>query len=122
MSDSRDERLAYIANRIRLIYVGLVDACEALPLPITLPKGSDVTNVEAIPAVRRVAEISEEEPMPEEQRAQLFTAAIMWLMAMDLYGLLVRFDYADARADGAQAALMLAHDAVTDLGAWLLNE
>ncbi|MEU0084912.1 hypothetical protein [Streptomyces sp. NPDC006274] len=121
MADSQDEMMEHIAFRLSVIYTGLVACCEALPLPISLPTGA-VSNLETVPAVRRVSEIAEEVPIPEDHQAQLFTAAILWLAAMDLYGLLVKMEYSEPRAHGALAAMLIAHDAVTDLAEWLHSD
>ncbi|MGW7198474.1 hypothetical protein [Streptomyces chryseus] len=120
MSDSQDETMRYLAQRLTTTYTGLIATCALLPVAITLPEG-EVTNLEAVPAVRRVMEIADEQPMPEEHQAELFTGATMWLAAMDLYALLVKNEYAEARASGALGILLIANDALQSLGHWLLE-
>ncbi|CAM5366743.1 hypothetical protein SCALM49S_04558 [Streptomyces californicus] len=87
------------AHRLTTAYGGLVACCAQLPLPIALPTGA-VTNLEMIPAVRRIEQLAEEQPMPEAQQSALYTGAILWLAAADLYRLLVEEGYVEARAAG----------------------
>ncbi|MFE7128942.1 hypothetical protein [Streptomyces sp. NPDC057617] len=120
MSDSEDDMMETLNRRLGTTYTGLVAVCANLPVPIALPTGV-VTNTEIIPAVRRVADIAEEQPMPEEQHSQLYTGAVLWLSAADLYELLIKGEYVESRAAGALGILMIANGALTDLGEWLLE-
>lgn len=120
MSDNEDRMLAAVSHGLTVTYSGLIATCAMLPVPITLPEGL-VTNLEAVPAVRRVTDIVEEQPMPEEQHAMLYTASTLWLAAMDLFELL-RIEFVEARAAGAVGILMIANEHLGDLGTWLLGE
>ncbi|MER8083829.1 hypothetical protein ABTZ57_01370 [Streptomyces sp. NPDC094048] len=121
MSDHEDEMMNLAGERLASIYGGLVACCEMLPLPIALPKGI-VSNLDMVPAVRRIEQLADEQPMPEDQQAQLYTAAISWLAATDLFSLLVNEEYVEARAAGVLGTLMIARDCLTDLGTWLLEQ
>lgn len=121
MSDHEDEMKALAMQRLATAYAGLVACCENLPLPIALPTGL-VSNQDMVPAVRRIEQLADEQPMPEEQQSQLYTGAILWLAATDLYMLLVTEEYQEVRASGILGILMIARDAITDLGTWLLEQ
>lgn len=118
MSDSEDEMMEAVAHRINVVYTGLFAACGNLPIPITLPDGIN-SAATAMESIKRVAKIAEDQPLPEEQQAALFTAAIMWLAGADLYSIL-RTEFDESRVDGALATLMIARDAINELGMWLL--
>lgn len=120
MSDTPDSMMRGLQSSLAAVYIGLVGACEHLPVPITLPTGV-LHSSELIEAVRRVAAISEEQPMPEEQQAMLYTGAIMWLAAADLYGMLKHTDYVAARAEGGLGILLVAGDSIGELSTWLAN-
>ncbi|MFF8412852.1 hypothetical protein [Streptomyces omiyaensis] len=117
MSDKRDEILAHIAHELSVTYSMLAMACSNLPVPVVIPTG-EVSNVEAIPAVRRVAELAEDITMPVDQQAQLFASCCFWLAAMDVYGLLIA-NFHDVRAHSALANLIMATESLEDLLAWL---
>ncbi|MER7807903.1 hypothetical protein [Streptomyces sp900116325] len=121
MSDHEDEMMGLATARLTSVYGGLVACCEMLPIPITLPTGL-VTNLDMIPAVRRIEQLADEQPIPDEQQAQLYTAALLWLAAADLYKLLVQEDYVEARVGGLLGILMMARDNLKDLGEWLLAQ
>ncbi|ARF62883.1 hypothetical protein B1H20_16920 [Streptomyces violaceoruber] len=121
MSDHEDEMMDLAVTRLRNVYGGLVACCAQLPLPITLPTGV-VTNFDTVPAVRRVEELADEQPMPEEQKGALYTAAVLWLAAADLYRLLVEEGYVEARAAGVLGTLLIARDSLKELGTWLLEQ
>ncbi|MFB6950195.1 hypothetical protein ACFCXP_11245 [Streptomyces niveus] len=120
MSDTPDSMMRGLQSSLAAVYIALVGACEHLPVPITLPTGV-VHSSELMDAVRRVSEISEEQPMPEEQQAMLYTGSIMWLAAADLYGMLKHTDYVATRAEGALGILLVAGDSIGDLSTWLAN-
>ncbi|MFF1416551.1 hypothetical protein [Streptomyces sp. NPDC058280] len=120
MSDSEDATMELLTHRLTTTYTGLVATCATLPIPITLPTG-DVSSKDLIPAVRRIVEIVEEQPVPEDQQAQLFTGAVLWLAAADLYSMLIKGEFIEARAAGALGTPMIANDALHALGEWLLG-
>lgn len=121
MSDHEDEMMNQATARLTSTYGGLVACCANLPIPITLPSGL-VTNLEIVPAVRRIEQLADEQPIPDEQQAQLYTAALLWLAAADLYKLLVTEDYVEARVGGLLGILMMTRDTLKDLGEWLLTQ
>lgn len=118
MSDYQDKTKQAIEHRINITYSGLFAACDNLPIPITLPTADDAETVMA--AVRRVHAIAEEQPIPQEQREQLATGASAWLAACDLYSLL-RVEWEEYRVEAALGILMIARNALTELGDWLLD-
>lgn len=121
MSDHEDQMMSTAAHRLATTYGGLTACCAQLPLPIALPTGL-ATNLEMVPAVRRIEQLAEEQPMPELQQSALYTSAVLWLAAADLYRLLVEEDYAEARVAGLLGILMIARDSINDLGSWLLEQ
>ncbi|MFI0530301.1 hypothetical protein ACH3XX_09655 [Streptomyces scabiei] len=120
MADSQDMTMGYLASRIGDIYTGIALLCMSLPVEIVLPIGS-VSNVEVIPAVRRVAEIVEDQPMPEEVQAELFASCVFWLAAIDLYGLLTR-DFHEVRVQSALANLIMAEDSAKAVAVWIREQ
>ncbi|MFM9675788.1 hypothetical protein [Streptomyces brasiliscabiei] len=120
MADSQDMTMRHLASRLSDIYTAIALLCMSLPVEIIIPIGS-VSNVEAIPAVRRVAEIVEDQPMPEEVQAELFASCVFWLAAIDLYGLLTQ-DFHEARAQSALANLIMAEDSAKMVAAWIKDQ
>ncbi|MFC7869651.1 hypothetical protein ACFUS2_00625 [[Kitasatospora] papulosa] len=121
MSDFEELATRKIAAHLSVTYSGLATLCAALPIPVTLPTGA-VSNLEAIPAVRRLMDITEDQPLPEQQQATLFAVGAFWLGAMDSYSLLVREEFHSARAHSAVAALLMADDHMMDLTVWLADQ
>ncbi|MFJ2432956.1 hypothetical protein ACIOWM_07060 [Streptomyces anulatus] len=122
MSDFEELANRKIAAHLSTTYRAMVTACLALPLPVTLPTGT-VSNLEVVPAVRRLMEIALDQPMPEEMKGHAFAAAAFWLGAMDCYSLLRREEgWHMARAHSAAAALLMADGHLEDLEAWLADQ
>ncbi|MEV5606998.1 hypothetical protein [Streptomyces sp. NPDC052225] len=121
MADSEDLNIEELARKLSLTYQGLVLCCEQLPIPVALPRHG-ATNVEAEPAVRRVAELADDQPMPEEIKAHLFTAAIFWLSGLDVFRVLVMDGWHDARGLQVIGCLVVAQEALSDLGEWLIEQ
>ncbi|MFJ1581573.1 hypothetical protein [Streptomyces sp. NPDC088182] len=121
MSDFDDQAMGRLSTHVSLAYAALAAACAALPVPITLPIGK-VSNVETGPAVARVMDLVRDQPMPEEQQAQLFAVCAFWLAALDLYGLLVKEGFTNARAHSAAANLLMAEDQLGDVLSWLREQ
>lgn len=121
MSDFEDLAMRKIAQHLSVTYSGLVTICAALPIPVALPTVA-VSNLEAVPAVRRLMDITEDQPLPEQQQATLFAIAAFWLGAMDSYSLLHREEFHSARAHSAAAALLMADDHLMDLTVWLADQ
>ncbi|MFJ1581576.1 hypothetical protein [Streptomyces sp. NPDC088182] len=119
MSEHDDEVTGQVQERLSLIYSGLVSACAALPIPITLPVGA-VSPGDMVPAVRRVGQIVAEQVIPEEQKGQLGMATVLWLAAMDLYGLLL-LEFEASRASAALGILLMAGHELHDLAHWLMD-
>lgn len=121
MSDFEEQSMRKISAHLSVTYSGLATLCSALPIPVTLPTGA-ISNQEAVPAVRRLMDIAEDQPLPVEQQATLFTVAAFWLGAMDSYSLLYREEFHSARAHSAIAALLMADDHMIDLTVWLADQ
>ncbi|MEV7871487.1 hypothetical protein AB0P17_36555 [Streptomyces sp. NPDC088124] len=119
MADKADMMMEDAGRQIARVYTGLAKACAVLPLPITLPTGV-VASGEIIPAVRRIVQIIGEIPLPDDQRAELFAAAVYWLAAVDLYHLCLH-EVEESRAAGVMGVLMMADEAVHGLAEWLLG-
>jgi hypothetical protein len=117
MADSNDKAMGHLASRLGEIYTALALICLSLPIEIVLPIGT-VTNLDTVPAVRRVVEIAEDQPMPEEVQAELYAACVFWLGAMDLYGILTQ-DYHEARTQSAFANLIMAEDSARQVAEWI---
>ncbi|MER8030706.1 hypothetical protein ABTZ78_17305 [Streptomyces bauhiniae] len=124
MADSNDFDQERITRSLIKQYMVLRSACEMMPLPIVLPKQADgiFDNSEASPAVRRIVEIADELPIPEENRAELFTAALFWLTASDLLAIILGHGWSDVRGFQALAALELSGDALAAFGMWVLDQ
>jgi hypothetical protein len=119
MADRDDEILSALARAISVTYSLLVDACQALPVPITLPTDRHIPATNAVPAIQRVAALAKDQPMGETQEAQLFTGCIHLLAAIDLYALCAA-RYKETRAEGVGANLIYADEALKALTIWLL--
>ncbi|MGI3199643.1 hypothetical protein ACRJ4W_15430 [Streptomyces sp. GLT-R25] len=118
MADHEDEMMSVLAHTISLVYSILVDVCGMLPVPIGLPDDRHIPVTDAVPAVKRVAELAKDQPMGETQEAQLLVGCLHLLAAIDLYALCAaRYD--EARADGAGLNLAHAEDALKRLSTWL---
>ncbi|MEV7871486.1 hypothetical protein AB0P17_36550 [Streptomyces sp. NPDC088124] len=118
MSDSPDEMMELIEDRIGEAYAGFVMVCASLPVPIELPTGL-VMGDSIVAAIQRVSEIATDQPMPEDQRAGLYGAAVLMLGAMDLYGVLQNNLYRESRAAAALAVLAMVRGSLVDLAEWL---
>ncbi|MFI1535545.1 hypothetical protein [Streptomyces anandii] len=124
MADFDELSTERIARSLAKQYAVLIASCEMLPIPVSLPRSTngELSNVDTVPAVRRLAELAGEQPMPEEIQAALFTAAIFWLTAMDQLGIIIANQWHDIRGFQALAALEMSGSALADLGAWLLDQ
>jgi hypothetical protein len=119
MADHEDETMKALALSVSTVYTILVDVCRDLPVPIGLPVDSHIPAGDAIPAIQRVVEIAEDQPMGELQAMQLYTGCIHLLAGIDLYALCVA-RYLDTRAEGVAANLLYAEKALNDLALWLV--
>ncbi|MER7807904.1 hypothetical protein [Streptomyces sp900116325] len=120
MSDFEDQAMRKMAAHLSESYSSLATICLNLPVPVTLPTGT-VSNLEVVPAIRRVMDIVEDQPMPELQQATLLAICAFWLGAMDIYSLLVREEFHTARAHSAAANILMAEDHLQDLAVWLAD-
>ncbi|UQA95644.1 hypothetical protein [Streptomyces halobius] len=120
MSDRQDMELGEFAEQLTDTYRDLVTTCLNLPVPITLHAGV-VRPAEAYPAVTRVIDLIEDQPLPEEQQMNLQVACCMWMAALDLYKLQAG-EARKYRLEGAAMALAQADIALADLGSWLLEQ
>ncbi|MFJ6659691.1 hypothetical protein ACIQNG_25560 [Streptomyces sp. NPDC091377] len=118
--DDQAEMMEALAHGISLAYTILVDVCANLPVPIGMPTERQVTAVEALPAIRRAAELASDQPMSELQEARLFTGCIHLLAAVDLYRLCLG-QYEETRAHGVGINLTHAEEALKDLARWLMT-
>ncbi|MEV5592218.1 hypothetical protein [Streptomyces sp. NPDC052496] len=120
MSDYQDEQMGDIARMLGQSYAALATVCLNLPVPVTLPTGA-VNSEDAAPAVRRVVEIVKEMPMPERTQADLFSACVYWLGALDIYSIMAS-DYHSVRGYSAVANILAAESALQDLAEWLHDQ
>ncbi|MER7814524.1 hypothetical protein [Streptomyces sp. NPDC096153] len=120
MSDSEDQMMENLAHRLAVSYSALATLCQNLPIEVTIPTG-EVSNSEIVPALRRVMEIVEDQPMPRSQQNLLHAACAYWLGAMDLYGLLATVEFHSARGHSVAACLVMADDMMRLLTAWLAD-
>ncbi|GEC02973.1 hypothetical protein SSP24_06280 [Streptomyces spinoverrucosus] len=119
MADRDDEIMSALAHSISVTYSLLVDVCQALPVPVSMPTDRRIPTSAAVPAIRRAAALAGEQPMGEDQEAHLFTGCIHLLAAIDLYALCAtRYD--QTRAEGVGVNLLHADDALRTLLVWLL--
>ncbi|MFI7394035.1 hypothetical protein [Streptomyces tendae] len=119
MSDYEDGMMDALAHSISLVYSILIEVCGMLPVPISLPADSHVPASDAVPAIKRVADLGRDQPMGETQELQLYTGCIHLLAAIDLYALCA-VRYADTRAEGVGANLLIAEEALKSLSLWLV--
>ncbi|MGW7198473.1 hypothetical protein [Streptomyces chryseus] len=120
MSDFEEQAMNKLATDIGQLYSGLVTVCLNLPVMVTLPTG-EVSNVDMVPAVRRVMDLIEDQPMPEDQQATLFACCAFWLGALDLFGLLVVEGFDKARAHSAAANVVMAEQHLMSVTLWLAD-
>ncbi|WEH40782.1 hypothetical protein [Streptomyces sp. AM 2-1-1] len=120
MSDFEEMAMRKLSAHLSTTYSSIATACAALPIPVIIPTGA-VSNLEAVPAMRRVLALAADQPMPELHQAELFGAAAHWLGAMDSYSLLIREEFHEARTYSAAANLIAADGAVMDLAVWLAD-
>ncbi|MEW2164396.1 hypothetical protein AB0912_15590 [Streptomyces sp. NPDC007084] len=122
MADSQDEVIERLALGLSVTYSGLARVCLALPVPIALATGPGVSNLEAIPAVRRIMEVLRDQPMPEEQHGNLYSVCAYWLAAMDVFTVLVAAEFHAARAMSIEACLMMADGCLLDIAGWAASQ
>lgn len=89
MSDNHDRMIHEVGEHIGRIYSLIASVCRALPLPINLPNGPVIEGSEAIPAVKRVVEIIEDQPVDEIIQAGIWGGCLHWLAAAHLYSALL---------------------------------
>ncbi|MEV0090439.1 hypothetical protein [Streptomyces sp. NPDC050738] len=114
MSDFEEQSMRKLSSHLSLTYTALVTVSKFLPIPVSLPTGP-ISNMEAIPAVRRAMALIEDQPLPEDVQAELNAAYAFWLAAMDVYALLATQEFHPARAMSAAACLVQVESVVLDL-------
>lgn len=117
MADEDDKNLARVVAHLAVTFRTLRTACLHLPVPIALPRDMDEIE-DIITAVCRVVDLSDEQPMPEMRQAQLCTAALHWIAALDLTGVAANTE-GDYRYMAAMINLQYAEQAILDLAVWL---
>ncbi|MEU7044948.1 hypothetical protein AB0A77_28370 [Streptomyces varsoviensis] len=120
MSDREDQWAQDMGDGLGHTYTMLTVMCLRLPIEISLPTGT-VSNLETVPAVRRVLEIIEDLPMSEEDQADLFAACSFWLAAMDVYWVFTK-QPSWARVHSVWSCLYMVEDALTSLALKLPGE
>ncbi|MFY3807656.1 hypothetical protein, partial [Escherichia coli] len=83
MSDEPDRQIENLDRALNSIYDLLASICSRLPIPITLPRGP-VTDGNAIPAVKRMIEIIDDQPLTHQLALGIWTGALHWLSAAHL--------------------------------------
>jgi hypothetical protein len=84
MADWNDLTAGDLLARLLHTYQHIRTTCALLPVPIALPAVEINVDVDdLVDGVARVAEISEEIPVPEAVAASLFTTCTYWLTAYD---------------------------------------
>lgn len=123
MSDFEDETRNHLSALIAVAYRDLTVICENLPISITMTAPVDKTVVlsDAIPAVRRVMILIEEQPLPETQKDMIVSACAYWLGAVDIFTMLVVNGFHTARALSAAAVLDDADKHLTAISTWLAD-
>jgi hypothetical protein len=120
MADRNDEVMGALAFTVSQVYSLLVHVCGMLPVPIGLPVDHHIPTSLAVPAIRRITEVAQDQPMGEDQMLKLYGASIYLLAAIDLYGL-CSASYHDTRADAVAANLLLAEEDLESLEIWLMT-
>ncbi|MGW4850160.1 hypothetical protein ACWEPZ_02865 [Streptomyces sp. NPDC004288] len=85
MSDKHDEEVKYLGEALIRCYLVVAGVCMYLPVPISLPKGPLFDSQELIPAVARVVDLIEDQPVSTELKTGVFTGCLFWLAAAKLF-------------------------------------
>ncbi|MFI8531081.1 hypothetical protein ACIGMX_12610 [Streptomyces aquilus] len=110
MADREDEILHALAHGISVTYSLMVEVCEALPVPISLPSDRHIPVANAVPAIQRAAALAKDQPMSESQEAHLYYGCVYLLASIDLYALTAsRYEETRAEAVGANLAQSETH-------------
>lgn len=120
MSDQHEADMEAMWQHFGAVYMLAFAICALLPIPIELPRGI-VTNVQMRDALRQVAEIANDQPMPEGEKANLWAGSVSFLAALDLFAVMVE-DYHPLRAEGVEAALTTSETSFTALSEWVANQ
>ncbi|WHX19812.1 hypothetical protein QFW82_23575 [Streptomyces malaysiensis subsp. malaysiensis] len=87
MSDDADRQIERLDRALNSIYDLLVSICARLPIPITLPQGP-ATDGNTIPAVKRMIEIIDDQPLTHQLTVGIWSGALHWLSAAHLLDML----------------------------------
>ncbi|WP_282698019.1 hypothetical protein [Streptomyces sp. CC208A] len=90
MSDENDRMQTTLAVALVEVYETLRLIGLFLPIPIALPKGPEYKITEMAPAVRRMVELIQDQPMAEEEMALIWGAALTWCSAEMIFGRYLR--------------------------------
>lgn len=99
MSDEFEHQVRETGNALAVTYKLLVQVCELLPVPITLPNSEVIESREIIPAVARVVEIIEDQPINEIQQAGIWGACLHWLAGANLFTQMLAMETTDHMLD-----------------------
>src|SRR3546814_17068054 len=73
MADRNDEIMSHLALTISMVSTLLVEVCEMLPVPIGLPLDRHIPAENAVPALQRVTEAAQDQPLGEHPGAPQHT-------------------------------------------------
>ncbi|MER8233485.1 hypothetical protein [Streptomyces sp. NPDC094049] len=85
MSDKHEQDLNAISGPLGSCYLVIAKVCAHLPIPIELPVGIVLDSAVAVPAVVRVTELIQDQPVDEEVQSALFSACLFWLASVKLF-------------------------------------
>lgn len=119
MADDFDAKMEEVSERILHNYLGLRSLSALLPIPVQLPEGN-IVGQEVLDAVRRLGEIVEDQPMPEQTQTAVAAAAGFYLASIDLFGLQLTHPETD-RTLSLHCNLAGTWDALTFVMQWLLG-
>ncbi|AEW94615.1 MULTISPECIES: hypothetical protein [Streptomycetaceae] len=116
MADENNDEHETMGSQIALLYIVIVLACRILPIPVELPRETSAGEA----AIRRLLDILDEQPMPDEQKAHLSMACAFWLSAQDLHQLNAA-NWQGTRQYQIAANLMAGEGAITEFSEWAMG-
>ncbi|MCC9307702.1 hypothetical protein LN042_11440 [Kitasatospora sp. RB6PN24] len=117
MADEEDFETEALAMVIRESYDMLAAACLRLPIPVQLPD-TEQRIADKMAAVVRLVDLTEDQPMPDMQRAALGVAALSWITVVDMIAMGIT-RHSDARCLAGLLAFHHLEDAIEQLQEWL---
>jgi len=115
MSDASEWGMRNVAAELVDFYDLLVALVASLPIPISLPSGPAYDSKEIVPAVRRVVEIINDQPVSDEVKAGVWGVCLHWLSAAEMFTLLTARGWDEIRAQQALINLTAASVALEGL-------